>query len=176
MKFCFAEKKDLEKLYSFYNAVIDQQEFDIYKPDWTKDVYPSRNDLLRHLEEDKVYLIKDGDEIVASGIVSLKEDPIYKGGPWTKTFEDDEIAVLHLFAVHPAYRRRGLALDLLKHIIEESKKTSKAIHMDVVKGNKGAYDLYVKAGFVHVGEYEVYYEDTGRIVVDLMEYVNENHG
>ena len=176
MKFRLAEKNDFEALYLFYNAVIDQQKFDEYMPAWTKDVYPSKKDLLRHLQEDKVYLIEENDEIIASGIVSLKEDPIYKDGPWTKTFEDDEIAVLHLFAVHPKCRRRGLALDLLKHIIEETKKTFKAIHMDVVKGNKGAYDLYVKAGFVHVGDYEVYYEDTGRIVVDLMEYVNENHG
>ncbi|MBQ2078506.1 MAG: GNAT family N-acetyltransferase, partial [Erysipelotrichaceae bacterium] len=139
MIFRLAEKNDLEALYLFYNVVIDQQKFDEYTPAWTKDVYPSKEDLLRHLQEDKVYLIEENDEIIASGIISLKEDPIYKGGPWTKMFEDDEIAVLHLFAVHPKCRRRGLALDLLKHIIEETKKTSKAIHMDVVKGNKGAY-------------------------------------
>ena len=170
MEFLKATIQDLDQLYEMYNAIIDHQKLDRFHAHWTKDVYPSKNILYEHLKNDAVYVAKEGDRLAGAGIISLKEDPIYHGGPWSVKLKDEEIAVLHLFAIHPKFRKRGLASDLLKHIISETSKTSKAIHMDVLKGNEAAFALYQKAGFVNRGEYTVRYEDTGEIIVDLMEY------
>ncbi|MCR4633390.1 MAG: GNAT family N-acetyltransferase [Erysipelotrichaceae bacterium] len=171
MKVELCKKEDLSALYDFYNEVIDHQDKDLYSPGWTKDIYPSLADLERHLNKDLVYVIKDEDRIIGAGIVSLCEDPIYLDVPWKHIFKENEIAVLHLFAMHPSFRGRGLALLLLDHIIEETKKTSKAIHLDAVKGNLAAAKLYEKAGFTCIGDHEVWYEDTGDITVELFEYV-----
>jgi len=171
MKCVLCRIEDLSELYDLYDRVIDHQRFDEYSADWTKDVYPSWKDLKDHLEKDKVYVLKDEEKIIGAGIVSLREDPIYKGGNWSVIFPDEEIAVLHLFAIDPEYRSRGLALKLLENIIHETKKTSKAIHLDAVKGNLAAAKLYEKAGFLYQGDKEVYYEDTGNILVSLFEYV-----
>ena len=171
MNFRKASIKDLERLYRFYNIVIDHQQYDLYGAGWTKDVYPSFNDLKVHLENDHVYILEEEGQIIGSGIISLKEDDMYKKAKWSKAFEDEEIAVFHLFAVHPEHRGRGFGSLLLKHIIEKTKDTSKAIHMDVVKGNDNARAMYLNNGFVSIGDFQVYYEDTGDIIVELMEYV-----
>ncbi len=171
MKPELCKTEDLPYLYVFYNEVIDHQDKDPYSPGWTKDVYPSLADLESHLIKDLVYAIRYEDKIIGAGIVSLKEDPIYLNAPWQHSFKENEIAVLHLFAIHPSYRGRGLALKLLRFIMEETEKTSKAIHLDAVKGNLAAAKLYEKAGFANAGDHEVWYEDTGDIVVELFEYV-----
>ena len=162
---------DLEQLYRFYNIVIDHQRYDPYGAGWTKDVYPSYKDLKEHLINDHVYVLEEEGQIISSGIISLKEDDMYKRAYWSETFKDEEIAVLHLFAVHPEHRGKGLGSLLLKQIIEKTKDTSKAIHMDVVKGNDNARAMYLNNGFVSVGDFEVFYEDTGDIIVELLEYI-----
>ena len=170
MEFRLAEIGELKSICDMYNDIIDHQEYDRYSADWTKDVYPSRNDIQTHLEKDLVYVAIEEGRYAGGGIVSLHEEDMYRNASWTNRYADDEIAVLHLFAVHPDFRRRGLSKALLKYIIEETGKTSKAIHLDVVKGNEAAFHTYEKAGFKAIGEYEVYYEDTGNIMVNLMEY------
>ena len=171
MKYGLCKIEELEELYDFYNVIIDHQKYDMYSPDWTKDVYPSKKDLEDHLKNDLVYVLKDEEKIIGAGIISLKEDPIYKNGNWSIDLKDEQIAVLHLFAVLPEYRGRGLALKLLEQIVNETEKTSKAIHLDAVKGNLAASRMYLKAGFDYRGDKEVWYEDTGDIIVELFEYV-----
>ena len=116
-----------------------------------------------------LYVAMIDEKYAGVGIISLHEEEMYKKASWLNKYDDDEIAVLHLFAIHPSFRNKGVATKFLRSIIEESKKTSKAIHLDVVKGNDAAFHLYEKVGFHGIGEYEVYYEDTGNIIVNLME-------
>lgn len=170
MRYRLAEKSELSKLKKLYDDVIDHQKDDIYGAGWTKDVYPSSGDLDRHLKEDLVYVIDNDGVFAGAGVISLCEDEMYKKASWSRKLADEEVAVLHLFTIHPDYRGRGFAKDFLRHIIKETKKTSKAIHIDVVKGNLSAFRTYEKCGFRYVGEFEVWYEDTGDIIVDLMEY------
>ncbi len=170
MKYRLAKRSEMEKLEKMYDDVIDHQKADEYGAGWTKGVYPSKDDLERHLKEDLVYVMDNEGEFFGSGIISLHEEEMYKRAPWSRKFADENVAVLHLFAIHPDQRRKGYAEIFLRYIIEETGKTSKAIHIDVVKGNLPAFRTYEKCGFQYVGEFKVWYEDTGDIIVDLMEY------
>ena len=170
MKFAIASINDLDRLYDFYNTVIDHQTFDEYGAGWTKDVYPDIDTLKEKIERGLFFIACERNEIIAAAAVTLHEDEIYKKGKWQKKLKDDEIAVLHLFAVHPECRRKGISGQFLKRIIEETGRYVKAIHLDFVKGNLPALKAYEKAGFIHVDEIEAFYEDTGDIIVELMEY------
>ena len=170
MKIRTAEINDLDRLYVFYNTVIDHQELDEYGPDWTKDVYPSKDDLESFIKNDHLYIYEEDNNIACACAIRLHEDEIYLKAEWSRKLKEDEIGVLHLFAVHPDYRRKGYSKAFLKYVIEDHKNKIKAIHLDVVKGNLPAFRLYQEAGFTYIGEYEVYYADTGTITVDLMEY------
>lgn len=168
MKNRIASIDDLDLLYEFYNEVIDNQINDEYTPSWTKDVYPSKDDIKYHLLHNTFHILEEDDVILACLALTDRDDEMYKKANWSIK-NDDDIAVIHLLAVNPKYRNRGIAKELLKYIIENINK--KAIHLDVMKGNVAAFNLYKSLGFKYIGEYEVYYEDTGKITVDLMEYI-----
>lgn len=170
MKYRIADINELEALYGFYNEIIDHQKYDAYGAAWTKDVYPSKQDLKNHLEEDLFYVLEEEGRYAGAGCISLHEDENYLKAPWTMKLKTDEIAVLHLLAIHPDFRRKGLSKKLLRHIIDDTSGKAKAIHLDVISGNDMAVRIYEKVGFRSIGLYEVYYEDTGNVMVNLMEY------
>ena len=170
MRYRLAKENELQELCELYDRIILQQQYDEYGPGWTKDVYPARSDLKDHLNKDLVYVMDEEGKLVGAGVISLHEDEMYKKGKWSRKLKDEEVAVLHLFGIDPAFRGKGYTQEFLKYIIEETGKTSRAIHLDVVKGNIPAYRVYEKAGFTSAGDLGVWYEDTGDITVDLMEY------
>ena len=174
MKVKTAVIDDLMPLYNFYDEVIEHQKQDEYGAGWTKDVYPSLEDLKEKIENDLFFIGTDQDHIVCAAALSLQEDIQYKKGKWLRKLDDGEIGVLHLFAVHPDCRGKGVSQGFLKQILLEAEKHVKSIHLDLVKGNLAALKAYEKAGFRCVGQIEVFYEDTGNILVELMEYDFEN--
>ena len=61
-------------------------------------------------------------------------------------------------AVHPAFRRRGVAAILLDRLIEEARGTEfRAIFLEVRVSNDAAMALYVRRGFRRVGVRRHYY-------------------
>ncbi|MBR4421109.1 MAG: GNAT family N-acetyltransferase [Erysipelotrichaceae bacterium] len=170
MKIRIATQKDLDTLYSFFNEIIDHQVYDEYGAKWTKDVYPSRKDLEEKIVNDRFYMMMDEDRIMAAGCLSFHEDENYADKPWTIRCQDSRIAVLHLFCVHPDYRGKHIAGPFLSYLIEEAREKADAIHLDTIDDNLPAIKLYEKNGFRSIGSYDVYYEDTGDVTVNLLEY------
>ena len=71
-----------------------------------------------------------------------------------------EEAHITSIAVHPDYRRLGLATILLKHIVKSCyKKMIKYITLEVRASNIPAISLYEKFGFKSVGRRKKYYQD-----------------
>ncbi|MBR4470250.1 MAG: GNAT family N-acetyltransferase [Erysipelotrichaceae bacterium] len=170
-----AEKKDLDRIYEFYDLIIDHQKEDEYGPGWTKDIYPSYEILKDKIENDLFFIAEEEGDIIAAGALMLHEEEDYKKAKWLTSYKDDEIAVLHLYAIDPSYRGKGISQVFLEYITKEASKYVKAIHLDIVKGNLPARKTYEKAGFVLADEIEMFYIDTGTICVELMEYDIENH-
>ena len=169
-----ATLEDLDRLYGFFNEIIDHQIYDEYGAKWTKDVYPARSDIEEKIVSDTFYMVMDDEKIMAAGCLSFHEDENYMDKSWTITHEDGKIAVIHLFCVHPDCRGKHMAGPFLRYLIEQGKGKADAIHLDTVDGNLPAIRLYEKNGFRSIGLYEVYYEDTGDITVNLMEYNYKN--
>jgi ribosomal-protein-alanine N-acetyltransferase len=72
-----------------------------------------------------------------------------------------EIHVTNL-AVHPRYRRRGLARRLLSAILEDARRKSvELVFLEVRPTNAEALGLYESLGFQVIGRRKGYYFDTG---------------
>jgi [ribosomal protein S18]-alanine N-acetyltransferase len=73
----------------------------------------------------------------------------------------DEVHLLN-FAVHPAYRRLGIARRLLEAVLAEGRRMGLVrATLEVRVSNDGAIELYKEAGFVTVAMRRGYYQDTG---------------
>lgn len=166
-----ATNSEIKLVKQFYDDIIDGQAFDEYSPRWTKDVYPSINDITSHIENNEMYIGLINNEIASAGVITFNEDPIYVGGNWTITNEND-VSVIHLFATSKKYRGTGISGEMLDNLINIIKNhNKKTIHLDVMLNNVPAEKIYLRHGFKYIGNKEVYYEDTGNMEVELFEYI-----
>jgi ribosomal-protein-alanine N-acetyltransferase len=72
-----------------------------------------------------------------------------------------EIHITNL-AVHPSFRRRGLARALLARVLEEARRSAvELVYLEVRPTNVEALTLYESLGFRVIGRRKGYYFDTG---------------
>jgi ribosomal protein S18 acetylase RimI-like enzyme len=164
-----AQPTDLDGVAALYKAICDHQPLDEYGADWTWGEYPSVDGLRQMIETDTLMIgIKD-QQVVAAGLLTTGEE--YSQVAWPHQFADNEIGILHLYGVHPAYRRTGISSELLQAIIKQAgKEGKKVIHLDVLAGNVPSEKLYVKNGFTVVQPLTLHYDDIGDQAAKVLEY------
>ncbi len=87
----------------------------------------------------------------------------------------DEIHILNV-AVHPEYRRNGIAKKLIDHTINHfSKKGAITVILEVRTSNIAAQNLYEKMGFQVLRTRKKYYTDTGEDALVLMLDINSGY-
>ena len=85
----------------------------------------------------------------------------------------DEADITNI-AVHPEYRRRGLAGRMLENIIEQCKLSGiSKITLEVRQSNINAVSLYEKKGFKFIGERKNYYSDNHETAILMTRLIEE---
>ncbi|MBQ2967666.1 MAG: ribosomal protein S18-alanine N-acetyltransferase [Clostridia bacterium] len=127
----------------------------------------SEIDAVSHAPWSKESFKSELDNAVAFYHVAESDEGVVLGyiGYWWSFFE----VQITFLAVHPDYRRQGIAEKLIAHIYEElAEMDVETIQLEVRAGNEPAIRLYKKCGFVEVGRRPRYYggkEDA--ILMDL---------
>ena len=161
---------DLEATWLLYEDVCAHQDLDAYGPRWTLGVYPARSDIEGHVRAGDLYVGRAGERIACAMVVTPHEDPEYAGVPWKLKAAPDEVAVIHLLAVSPDLRGRGLGAELVRAAIDIARRGgARVMHLDVVPGNLAASRIYEEAGFSLACTHEIFYEDTGLMAFDMYE-------
>lgn len=97
------------------------------------------------------------DSIRIGGILLVLEEEKVKticGTSWL-TFDGRRIH-LHHFGILPEFQGKGLSKTLLKASLSFVKKKGYQVKLEVQKENNRALNLYTKAGFDYLGDYNVY--------------------
>jgi ribosomal protein S18 acetylase RimI-like enzyme len=76
------------------------------------------------------------------------------GSSWL-TFDGRRL-LLHHFGIDPAYQGRGLAKRLLRETLRFVKEKGYQVKLEVHRSNTVAIELYKKAGFEYLGDYDIY--------------------
>ena len=167
-----ATAKELPALWSFYEAVCAAQAESRYGPSWHMGIYPAIQDLEERTQAGELCYLPAGEGIAAAAVLAAGEDAMYSGVKWPSGCAAEEVCTLHLFAVHPAFRRSGISGQALEALLCRAKVSGfRVMRLDVVKGNLPAERLYLRHGFRFAEERVVFYEDTGEIGVRLYECV-----
>lgn len=88
------------------------------------------------------WVLEEDEIIIGYGLLSLAAE---------------EAHILNI-VVRPDKQHQGLGRRLLMHLIEEGKKLkAKTVYLEVRRSNTIAYDLYIKTGFMVIGERKDYY-------------------
>jgi ribosomal protein S18 acetylase RimI-like enzyme len=89
-------------------------------------------------------------------LVMCTEDPAQKiiGTSWM-TFDGRRLH-LHHFGIDPVFQGQGLAKGLLRESLRFVKEKGYQVKLEVHRSNNVAVELYRKAGFEFLGDYDVY--------------------
>ena len=170
MIFRKAAKEEFYKIRSLYGNLIDQEKDDPSFPRWKKGIHPSDEMIQNSIDREELYVLADGDEIAACVIANAEKVDGYSDAPWQ--IDSDEVIVLHVLAVHPNHRGKGLAQRLVENIIEQERKVGKkTLRLDVIENNTTAEKLYQKLGFQYIQAKTLYYNVVGEMTFKLYELV-----
>ena len=170
MIFRKAAKEEFYKIRSLYWNLIDQEKDDPSFPRWKKGIHPSDEMIQDSIDKGDLYVLVDGDEIAACVIANAEKVDGYSDAPWQ--IDSDEVIVLHVLAVHPNHRGKGLARRLVENVIEQERKVGKkALRLDVIENNTTAEKLYQKLGFQYIQTKTLYYDVVGEMTFKLYELV-----
>ena len=115
------------------------------------DLVPALMDYyIRHLADGSFvsYLALDGESIIGTSGMSFVEKPPYFGCPTGK------IGLLSSMYTLPAYRRRGIARELLRRVVEEARAYGCG-SVQITASDMGVM-LYTDFGFVKNGNFMQY--------------------
>ena len=170
MIFRKAEKKDFHKVRSLYWTLIDREQDEPSFPHWKKGIHPSDEMLRNAIARKELYVLEDTDKIAACIIANNEKAKGYSDVPWQ--VDSDEAIIFHVLAVHPDYRGKGLAGELMHNMIElERKAGRKVLRLDVIENNTTAEKLYQKLGFQYIQTKTLYYDVVGEMTFKLYELV-----
>ena len=155
---------DLDVVKSAYIDVIEHTpDIDRYAR-WRYGFHPSDDLLQSYMDKDEMYILTDGAETAGMVVISMSQGEDYQAVSWQEDLADDQVAVLHLLAVCPAFRGRSLGLRILEEAMDLAlKKGKKVLRLDTLKSNIPAQSMYDKAGFSFRGEQKICIEELGCI-------------
>lgn len=100
------------------------------------------------------------ERLVAVLVVNDEGAQGYDDVPWRVEARPGEVAVLHLFAVHPDFQGRGLAWRMLDAAQDLARSRGKRVmRLDTLESNRGAQRLYDRYGFANLGPARLAYDD-----------------
>ena len=163
---------DLPRLFAFYRLVSEETENMKTLCRWIYGLHPSEKSITEYLNQGAMYLTEENGEIVAAVAAPLCQPESYHGDEWRKDLADDELATVHLLAVHPHRQKSGLAKTVMREVLALAEKNGmKAVRLDALASNTPAHKLYESLGFEKRGVRRWYAPNLGWDDFLLYEYL-----
>lgn len=158
-----AKKEQLDQICRFYQDITDDLERRTNYPLWTWGIHPDYTGLKDAVENNELFLFipDDFEEILRQKDLFEWSYPFAGGAVVNSSWEDggeiqwsgDNFSAIHLFAIHPALGKLGLADRFLDEIMKSaSKQEIDSIRLDLIEGNWPAGHLYLRHGFESRGK------------------------
>lgn len=149
--FSLGKTNDIDELEKLYDDLNDHLAEGVNYPGWRKGIYPVRQDAIKGVNNNNLYVARHDGKIVGSIILSHEPETAYHKAKWQIESDYSDVFVIYTFAVHPQYLKCGVGKALLDFAAEHSiNAQAKSIRLDVYEGNKPAIQLYEKCGFKYI--------------------------
>lgn len=131
---------------------------------WSKGKHPTADGIRSYIKEGSMYLYKEEDIIVGAMAVTMYQGEDYHAIEWSQPVPDDEVAVIHILAVHPDRQGSGVGSEMVRE----------AVRLDALASNTPAHNMYKRLGFEYRGKQHLYAENTGWTDFYFFEF-RQNH-
>ena len=167
-----ATAQDFDSVWKLYADVCDQIPHDRYSPGWIIGIFPSEDIIRSAIDAETLRVATLDGRIGAAMVLSPEDDDGHASVSWPSGASAQECSAIHLLAVHPSLRGRGIGAELVREAIRASREWGKrAIRLDVMPGNLAASRIYLREGFAYVCNHAMFYEDVGTISFEMYELI-----
>lgn len=171
MKLVKAEAADFDRVKAAYIDIAkNTPDMDKYaRYEYGK--HPKDEGIANYIAEGSMYMLMDNDTIAGVIAITTSQGEEYHTVKWQVNALDNEVMVLHLLGVVPAYQRKGVGKEMIRKSLKlASEKSLKACRLDTLASNIPAQRFYEKMGFKYCGKQHWYAENTGWTDFYLYEY------
>ena len=170
-----AKIEDDDAILSFYDDVIARTPDISLHARWSKGKHPTAAGIRAYIKEGSMYLYKEEDVIVSAMAVTMYQGEDYHAIEWSQPVPDDEVAVIHILAVHPDRQGSGVGSEMVREAIRLARENGmKAVRLDALASNTPAHSMYERLGFEYRGKQHLYAENTGWTDFYFFEF-RQNH-
>lgn len=142
---------DIDELEKLYNELNDYLAATINYPGWIKGIYPIREDAVAGVNDNMLYVARTDGRIAGSVILNHQPEKAYENVRWKMELDYSCIFVIHTFAVHPSFLKKGVGHALMDYSLELAQRSEiNSVRLDVYEKNLPAISLYEKCGFEYV--------------------------
>ena len=150
---CRAEHYDA--VTAMYARVLTELERTVNYPKWTKD-HPGREYVKAAIEKGEQFACVANGEMLGAVVLNGDPEGNYAIGHWSRDLPDGAYLAVHILAVDPAWKNRGVGGFLVDGAIAYAKEQGyRAIRLDIVPENLPAKRLYTSKGFVSAGRMDL---------------------
>lgn len=147
MEFRIAKNEELEQVMALYQKAIQNMQARGINQ-WV-DGYPDRSYVENDIQNGDLYLLAEGEELLAVASLNEEQEEEYATGQWQGK---GRVAVLHRFCINPEYQGQQIGQVMMEAI--EKYLTACAyddIRLDTLESNGPAMKLYDKMGYQLAG-------------------------
>lgn len=167
-----AKAEDKASIIRLYESAIEKVNITSVKLGWNINTYPDEIFIDSAITNNEMYVLRDGEDIIAAGVVNHRVNPEYDDVEWEVKGPKERIATIHALAVTPDKQGCGVGKSFLKDIDDICRADGDAaIHLDVIDTNIPAYKMYIGDGYNEVSCIKMYYEVVGTREFWMMEKV-----
>lgn len=153
---------NLETIRKQYIEVIENTENMSIYARWVYGQHPTDEMIQSYIDNQEMYMFMDGKNIAGMIAITMYQCEDYEDIQWGIDLKNDEVAVLHILAVSPAYQKKGVGRSMILEAIELAKQNGKkAIRLDALDSNIPAKHMYENMEFTYRGKKNLYAENTG---------------
>ena len=142
----------VDELLAMYTAIEDAVAGTDNDPLWEIGKHPSAEQLKTAAATSSLFVGMIDGEPAGALIVDNNLAPGYEHVSWQVEADPSEVAVMHLFGIHPRFQGMGLA----RPLVEEAARAKRAdgftvLRLDTLIDNLGAQRTYAALGFTNLG-------------------------
>ena len=147
-----AQKSDIDGIEKIYNRIHDAEEKGLSTVGWIRNVYPTAKTAEEALSRGDLFVMTEGDKIMAAAVINQIQVSEYKDAAWKHKVADEEVMVLHGLAVDPPEKGKGLGRAFVAYYESYAREHGcPALRMDTNVTNARARKLYNTLGFEEIG-------------------------
>ena len=148
-----AKAADICQIAGIYNRIHTEEENKRSHTGWIRDVYPSESTALEALHAGELFVMTEGETVVAAARINQVQVPEYKDALWeNQEVLPKQVMVLHTLTVDPAFAGKGYGTAFVKFYEEYAREQGcSSLRMDTNEKNDAARRLYGRLGYREAG-------------------------